>query len=240
LPVVRIAVLSDIHSAAGAYSAALDAAECEGFDLLVLLGDLLTYGPYPERTLEITNEATVRHDTVLIKGNHDEIYLTAADDRAHLRHSGWIAESIRWTLDALDFDKFAAFDWRQEFVVECLLFAHANPHPFGNWSYLRTEGEFLSALEALCSRGLRYGVFGHSHRCDKYESDGRMAMTVGSVGQPRSRINRAPQWAMITLDRGIVEAKMHTVDFDWRGHCDGIRSTTLSDSTKTWLCEFFL
>ncbi len=46
---MRIAVLSDMHAVAEPTGQALRAAEAEGFDALVILGDLLTYGVDPRR-----------------------------------------------------------------------------------------------------------------------------------------------------------------------------------------------
>jgi predicted phosphodiesterase len=236
---VKLAILSDIHSAAGPYAAALEAASSEGFDILVLLGDLLTYGPCPERTLEITREAMERYETILIEGNHDEIYLGGADRGTRPHASGWIGESIDWTLSRIDLDEFAALKWHSEFVIDGLLFAHANPYPFGNWSYLRSEEEFRSAITALASRGLRHGIFGHSHRSGRLEERGVTAMTVGSLGQPRSMTDKSPQWTMVTLEPEAIRAEVRRLDFDWQAHCERIRSTSMSISTKERLCEFF-
>jgi predicted phosphodiesterase len=235
---LKCAVLSDIHSAAGPYRAALEAAEAEGFDILVLLGDLLTYGPFPQRTLEITREAIDRHRTILIEGNHDQIYLGEVDD-ASRPHSGWIAETIEWTSERIDPSELAAFQWEHQFVIEQLLFAHANPYEFGNWSYLRTDDDFSRAAQRIASRGLRQGIFGHSHRYRRHDENGATAITIGSLGQPRSLTDRAPQWMMVSIGAGEMRADVRRLDFDWREHCEAIRSTSLSQSTKERLCEFF-
>ena len=71
---MKLAILSDIHSAAEAYEAALRAAREEGFDLLLILGDLLTYGPHPERTLDLTANAVSQDGARLVNGNHDQMY----------------------------------------------------------------------------------------------------------------------------------------------------------------------
>jgi predicted phosphodiesterase len=235
---VRIAILSDIHSAATAYSTALADAEAHGFDVLVLLGDLLTYGPFPERTIDITADAIAKHSTVLIEGNHDEIYLRNSGARRP-HGNGWIAESIDWTLERIDRDRFGNFNWEREFATGEVLFAHANPYEFGNWAYLRSEEDFRSAANVLSSRGYRHGIFGHSHRPGRIEHEGAVATTVGSVGQPRSTSDKAPQWTMVTLERGEISIDAHRLEFDWKEHCESIRSTNMSTSTKERLCEFF-
>lgn len=237
---LKLAVLSDIHSAAGAYAAALAEARSEGFDMLVLLGDLLTYGPFPEQTVEITANAMARHETVLIEGNHDQIYLERSDGGERPHASGWIGESIDWTSTKADLEEFARLEWRHEFILDGLLLAHANPYGFGDWSYLRTPDELRLAAECLASRGLTHGIFGHSHRHARLKSGQATATTIGSVGQPRSGSDKCPQWAMVTLGSGVIDVALHRFDFDWRAHCEAIRSTSLSDSTKERLCEFFL
>lgn len=236
---VKLAILSDIHSAAGAYEAALESAQRQGFDVLVLLGDLLTYGPFPERTIEVTEDAISKHETVLLEGNHDQFYLSGRRG-ARQHKNGWIDESIEWTLDRVDVDRFAKLGWERELIIEDLLLSHANPYPFGDWSYLRSEDEFCSAIAALNARGLRYGIFGHSHRHVSVRNAEGMAMTVGSVGQPRSTSSKLPQWATATLQNKNWHIEVHPLDFDWRAHCDSIRSTSLSEPTKDRLCEFFL
>ena len=74
---MKIAVLSDIHSVSSALDAALDDARAEGFDVLLILGDLLTYGVNPAETLELVHEAVARDGAILISGNHDQMYLDA-------------------------------------------------------------------------------------------------------------------------------------------------------------------
>ena len=237
---MKLAILSDIHSAASAFAAALSDARKEGFDRLILLGDLLTYGPFPERTLEIAHDAMARHEVILIEGNHDGVYRDTSRENARLPATDWIRESMEWTISRIDVDEFTALAWRNEHLEDGVLLAHANPYGFGNWSYLRTDEEFQSAIEALSARGLRGGIFGHSHRYRRVDVGSETAVTVGSVGQPRSATMKSPQWAVVTLGDAELTVESRAVDFDWRSHCEHIRSTDLSEKTKDRLCEFFL
>jgi predicted phosphodiesterase len=236
---MKVAILSDVHAAAAVYQAALDDARSIGFDVLVLLGDLLTYGPDPERTIEITEDAIATNETVLIQGNHDQIYLSTNVVPELSPDRWWISESIEWTSERIDRERFAKLGWRNEFIYGELVLAHANPYPFGDWTYLRSDDDFRSALAFMKTRGLRQGIFGHSHRHAMLETGDGMVTTVASLGQPRGGPSKAPQWAMATFADGKWQVEAHALDFDWRSHCESIQATSLSGATKDRLCEFF-
>src|SRR6186713_3242878 len=68
---MRIAILSDIHANREAFDAVLEAVREHGPDELVLLGDLVGYGPDPVHVIE--KAAHLMADGALcIMGNHDE------------------------------------------------------------------------------------------------------------------------------------------------------------------------
>ena len=70
----RIIVFSDIHANINAYKAALKQARQIGFDHLINLGDLLTYGCDTTEIIDTTNNAVEIDKMILIKGNHDQLY----------------------------------------------------------------------------------------------------------------------------------------------------------------------
>jgi predicted phosphodiesterase len=240
----RIAVLSDIHGHAGAYAAALNAARVEGFDTLLILGDLLTYGVEPEKVIALTVEAVERDDAQLILGNHDQIYLD-------LDHGGspyvdalpdWIRESVDWTRAVMGtIDLSTAFDWRPNWVSGKLYAAHANPYAYGDWTYLATEASMQAAADSLKAQGYAYGLFGHTHRYRVFDSaeNGPQIITVGSLGQPRDRHDPDSQWAMVEIDGQNLAVQRRRVDVRWDDHVAAIQAAALSDATKTKLCGFF-
>lgn len=235
---MKIAIISDIHSAAVPYRAALEAARQEGFDQLVILGDLLTYGPEPERCLELTTEAINHDGAELILGNHDALYLAEGGYSRPL--PGWIQESVEWTRQRIARGAMDAFPWQDEWEEGALLLSHANPFGNRDWSYLRTPDDHERAAARLAERGFSAGVFGHVHRVAEHHGAASV-YTVGSVGQPRNRDDdKRPHWAMGELSTTGFTLSSRPLDHDWGEHCRALRSTNMSAATIDQLCRFYL
>lgn len=238
---MKLAILSDIHAAADAYEAALHAARAEGFDQLLILGDLLTYGPDPGRTLDLTADAVSRDGALLVVGNHDHLY-REPEASSTFYAAGlpeWIRESIDWTVLQTTPDPLSRFHWQEEWSEGEFLAAHANPFGAGDWTYLRTDADFDRAGQVLADRGYRYGLFGHIHRFARRNIGNSWVATIGSIGQPRDREDPLPQWAVARYDGRSWQVEQRHVDFDWSSHKAAIQATSMSAATKQRLCAFF-
>lgn len=237
---MRIAALTDIHALSGALDRALTDARAEGFDLLLILGDLLTYGVQPAETLELVQDAVARDGAILLTGNHDLLYRSgaaAADYRVGL--PDWLRESVEWTAERVPADRMDAFPWQPHWAEGVLFAAHANPYAFGDWRYIRSTEDAGPAAGALAARGYRFGLFGHVHRRRRFDSGGVSLFTLASLGQPRDDADRTPQWAMVELAGEQVTVEPRPIDFDPEEHMRAIRATSLSASTQERLCRFF-
>ena len=236
---LKVAVLSDVHSAAEHYREALCAARAEGFDRLVILGDLFTYGPDPVEVLQLTTRAIELDAALLVRGNHDELYLGGA--YVPEGAASWVTETVNWTRESLAAraDDIAGLPWVEEAELGGVLFAHANPFGYGDWTYLRDDLSMNAACHALRKRGFRAGVFGHVHRFRRHCAAGAQAITVGSVGQPRDRSSPIGEWAVVTAGTGKLEVERRPIALDWAPMIERIRSTTLSEHTKDRLCQFY-
>ena len=237
---MRIAAMTDIHALASAFSRALDDARKEGFDVLLILGDLLTYGVQPAETLELMQDAVARDGAIVLTGNHDLLYRSGGqgdDYRAAL--PDWLRESVEWTADRTPAKAMDAFAWADHWEQGPLFAAHANPHAFGDWRHVRSDRDAQEAAQALSARGYRYGLFGHVHRGRRYEADGASIFTLASLGQPRDDADRRPQWAMVELDGDRLTVSPRPVPFDPEEHMKAIRATSLTRSTQHQLCRFF-
>lgn len=237
---MKIAVLSDIHAMSAALAAALTDARAEGYDVLLILGDLLTYGVCPTETLDLVHDAVARDDAILIMGNHDRIYLDLDDDdSAYLATlPAWLRETVRWTAAQVPARALDAFDWQQSWSCGALFAAHANPGEPGDWTYLNSDARADDAAATLARRGYRYGIFGHTHRARRFDRGQVSLFTLGSLGQPRDDDPRL-RWTMIDLEDDAITVAPRTIAFDRDAHCAAIRRTTLSAATQDRLCGFF-
>lgn len=239
---MRIAVISDVHAARAPFDHALCAARATGFDELVILGDLFTYGLEPRECADLAAEAVAKDGAILVGGNHDQLYLDLerGDRRYYEAMPNWIRETADWTWARLGGRWPEELQCTADWSVGELLLAHANPFGEGDWTYLSNEALLARAADTCARRGYRYGVFGHLHRVRHFAGTGCDIHVVGSIGQPRSREDRVPHWTMISMADGAFDLERHDVPFDAAAHCAAIRSEHgLSAPTRSRLCGFF-
>jgi predicted phosphodiesterase len=215
---VRVAIVSDIHGNLHALEAVLEAIDRDAPDAIWCLGDLVGYGPRPNRCCAVVAE---RADFCLI-GNHDLAVLGRLDFDDFQPDA---ALSARWTAAALE-DEPRAYLESLEANGERAgvgLF-HASPRD-SVWEYVLTP-EVAAASMAAASQELV--LVGHSHVALHYRvSDGmlllagdgthlgltgdRWLLNPGSVGQPRDTDPRA---AWMLLDLKSRRASFHRVEYD--------------------------
>jgi predicted phosphodiesterase len=254
----HIAVIGDVHGNAPALTAAFEATI--DADVLVLLGDLLSYGPDVEAILTLVEALLSSRDGVLIRGNHDQHYQVV--ENGPLAVAGlpeWIYESVRFVAAQVDVPRLCRLPWRDEHVAGSILFAHANPFGLGDWTYLNSADEHLRAVETLRRRGLGVGVFGHTHRARAFhERDGvyrldrppqqlhagwdvlgeaPWVLNAGAVGQPRGEDTTAyVLW--LDADSEGCSARFQPLEYDVDTHLDALRRAPLSASTRQRLLAF--
>jgi predicted phosphodiesterase len=252
----RIAVIGDVHGNAPALSAALAASG--DADTLVLLGDLLSYGPDVDPVVAQVEEAVASRDVVLLRGNHDALY-ERGDPLDRPSWPRWIHESVDYVFGQLDIDRFRRLPWRDRHRAHSILFAHANP--FGDWTYVNSPTDHARAATVLTTNGDRVGVFGHTHRprCYHY-SDGvyrlhaapaglqaswestrqhAIVLNAGSIGQPRDA-TAAVYVLWLTVDAGGCSAEFEEISYDRDAHIDALRRLPVSVETRERLIEFHL
>jgi len=195
---VRYLVISDIHANWEALEAVLNAAK-GGYDCIVCLGDLVGYGPDPNRVVEWARASV----SLAVRGNHDR----ACVDLIGLDEFRDVAvESALWTNHNLTEQNSAYLRSLPPgpLTVEDFGIVHGSP---------RNEDDYLvephEAAEALAFVQNRITFFGHTHlqggfqtRKGKvtslkipegpaefdFEPDAEYLINPGSVGQPRDRV----------------------------------------------------
>jgi diadenosine tetraphosphatase ApaH/serine/threonine PP2A family protein phosphatase len=234
---LRIAAISDIHGNWHAFEAVLDDVRKEGVDEIWCLGDIVGYGPQPNRCVE---EARVHSDVCLL-GNHD---LAAIGDVDLSSFSPDAATSARWTIDVLEpeaLEYLRSLEPKGE--REGVELFHASPRdPI--WEYVLSEPAVRAALEMTTSRLV---LVGHSHipialRLSDGDAlagglakggseieldEGRWLLNPGSVGQPRDGDPRAA-YLLIDLERWT--ARYRRVAYDIGATQSEIREARLPEA----------
>jgi predicted phosphodiesterase len=215
---VRVALISDIHGNLHALEAVFRSIDAKPPDAVWCLGDLVGYGPQPNRCCTLVAE---RADVCLI-GNHDlgvlgRIGLDAFSPDA--------AASARWTAEILDDEPRAYLEsLSPQGAEERAELFHASPRD-PVWEYVLAPEVAFAALE-LTEKPLV--LVGHSHVALRFGASQlalalceegtridlereRWLLNPGSVGQPRDGDPRAA-WVELDFGRGV--AVYHRVEYD--------------------------
>jgi predicted phosphodiesterase len=233
---VRIAVLSDIHGNLHALEAVLESIGRDEPDAVWCLGDLVGYGPRPNRCCTLVAD---RADICLI-GNHDLGVLGRLDLEDF---SPDAAASARWTASILEDEprRYLESLEPQSDQGELGLYHASARDPV--WEYVLTP---FAALASFATSQARVLLVGHSHVALAFglaerrlattiapagteldlSGDGRWILNPGSVGQPRDGDPRAA-WLLLDLD--AQRADYRRVEYDIARTQEEIRARGLPE-----------
>lgn len=199
---MRIGILGDIHANLEALSAVIEAAQQEGVEAWVQVGDIVGYGPDPSACIDVVRDL----GCVTCLGNHDAAALGMLDTSYFNAYAKAAVEWTRQQLRPRDLDYLRSLQLvveRPEFTV-----VHGTMHMPEHFGYVISQVE---AVESLRLQRTFMCFVGHSHVPALYlqRSDGdvdwvcqselemsvagfaKALMNVGSVGQPRDEDPRA-------------------------------------------------
>lgn len=219
----RIAILSDIHANREALDAVLGRLETLNANQIILLGDLVGYGPDPAYVVE-TAMRLVDEGAIALLGNHDE-----AVWKGPVRMNEDARDAIVWTQKQLSpAHKVFLEVLPMQHETEGTLFVHASAAR-GDWPYVRSTD---SASSCLAGTNARVVVCGHTHvpaifyaaanaipsrftplpnKPAPLFAGRRQVVVTGSVGQPR---DGNPGACLGLLDTHAMEVTMYRVPYD--------------------------
>lgn len=214
---MRYLVLSDIHANLEALDAVLAAALNSSINRVLVLGDLVGYGPDPNAVVDRIR--TIANASV-IRGNHDKV-AAGLEGSDRFNHAARIA--VDWTARALTADTrvyLAALTKGPQAIDELIEVCHGTP--FDEDVYIFDE---LDARRALRAASRRLCLFGHTHVAVAYRTSGdemhvsfprrneplsinlaapgHWLVNCGAVGQPRDGDWRAG-YGVVDTDAGTV------------------------------------
>lgn len=165
----RLLVFGDIHGAVGALRRLLARVDPRADDTLIFLGDYIDRGEDSRAVLDTLIELERAHLCVFLKGNHEDMFLTACDGGLS-DWSLWLQNGGMTTLR--DFDQALPperyMDWllrlRLHFETETHYFVHAGLRP-GAPPDATSDHERLWIREPFLSSAYDWGkrvIFGHT------------------------------------------------------------------------------
>jgi predicted phosphodiesterase len=252
-------VLSDIHGNRDALDAALALTDPD--DPCVFLGDLLTYGCQADGVIDRIAAELDRRPCLFIWGNHDQMYRELARGVTDYYYSipSWIRESVDWTRKHTGTD-WLEWPWLESATFDGILFDHANPYPYGDWTYLNSYQDHVDAMQTLLENGHRLLLVGHTHRAKALlvqrngaerwvegpmdqdlivGAEDAALVNTGSVGQPRNR-KRTSTLASLRQSTSGVVVKHHQISYDSTRYLAAISRSGLSEATQARLSSFFV
>jgi diadenosine tetraphosphatase ApaH/serine/threonine PP2A family protein phosphatase len=211
--VVRLAILSDIHSNLEAFDVALSKVERLGVDRVVSCGDWVGYNADPNAVVDRVRSLAITS----VMGNHDAV---ACGLEEPLLFNPVAREAILWTRETLSRKnrEFLRGLPAQARVGDAVLLVHGSVVDRDQYLFeAQAAREDFEALERSYP-AVRLAFFGHTHypitfsrlcRDGRVESDGAAWLSLenerlylvngGSVGQPR---DRDPRLSFVVADLG--------------------------------------
>ncbi|MBT9494026.1 MAG: metallophosphoesterase family protein [Paucibacter sp.] len=248
---MKIALITDLHANAQAFSAVLEHAQSQGVTDYALLGDFVGYGGDPGWVVDKVRELVAR-GAVAVLGNHDAAVVKG--EAPTMREEARAA--IEWTHARLNAEQLAFLDQLPLSVtVEDRLFVHANAFDPSGWAYVQGR---LEAMRSLHATTCRFTFCGHMHEPMLYHLSGtgkageftptpgiaipllpnrQWLVIPGSCGQPRDG-NPAACYAVFDSLKG--ELSFQRVPYDVEAAAASVRASDLPQALAERLAERLL
>lgn len=227
---MKVAVISDIHGNYKALEAFLAYIEENTVDAVIGLGDYVTDGPYPERTLSMIYEMEKKYTCHLIRGNREEYLL---DNRR--QDQGWHICSpngaLYYTYQRIS---EADLDWMEAMPSETVLQLGDCP-PLtvchGAPGVIRGNFQFDKPLKEQSMKQLQTGYLlgGHTHHQEMDRIYGKIYLNPGSLGLPIDERGRHAQFALMVGDTQGWEAQLLTIDYDVESFLQDFRESGIEE-----------
>ncbi|MCB6143626.1 metallophosphoesterase family protein [Lachnospira pectinoschiza] len=216
----KILILSDIHGNYSALNSVLKNVDWDCIKGMILLGDLIDYGPSSNETIELLKKIENKQTYCNIWGNHEYAIMTDTYDKFSSQRGILSAKytKSRITDSSIQYLEKMNREGKAQFMLgnrKCLAVHGSLENPLWKSIYPDKIGNEYSEYDYVFS--------GHSHRehffSVYYEADNAeyrnekrtIFVNPGSVGQPRNH-NPAACYAVLNLENDEIEFKKVNYD----------------------------
>lgn len=231
---VKYALIGDIHGNYKALEAFLEYIREHPVDGIIGLGDYVTDGPYPERTMDLLYGMRDRYTCYMIRGNREEYLLDNEGNK-----EGWKPSSangtLYYTLQSMrkkDMDFFTSLPTEREVRIEgcpSLYICHGTP------GRVRGNVHWEEGLKERVMEELIYGYLlgGHSHHREIYKMGGKTYVNPGSLGLAMDGIGGHGEFAVLTGDKSGWEAELISIPYDVEGYLQAFSESGVDEAGMT-------
>ncbi|MBN2640167.1 MAG: metallophosphoesterase family protein [Victivallales bacterium] len=245
--IMRLGIISDVHSNYEALQATYRELCRRGCEKIICLGDVVGYGPSPNECIDFFVEKNIES----IKGNHDYYVNCVEKSVEELGVTPNAFRSVEWTREALapshkewlDNLPFTLTRWDMMFIHAAVDTAEGE-----YWPYIF---DIHSAMFHFYFQTTMLAFFGHVHvplmfscqkenncprpairieklkeHCFAEETERKFLINPGSVGQPRNRDNRS---SSLVLDLETCTLEAIYVQYDFQLTCRKILKSDLPE-----------
>lgn len=209
---MRLLLLSDIHGNYEALQAVLEVPH----DKAMCLGDIVDYGPDPDKCIDLMRKKAIP----TTRGNHDNAVAFKVDCQCGYRYKHLSIATREYTWKILDTSRIKYLQSLPPFVKAeidrtKLHLTHASPRSIFEYIKPETQDEELLAMvnESIEPIDAEFLIVGHSHIPMHRKLGGLTVVNPGSVGQPRDGDSRA-SCAVFDTESGEVEFIRLEYDID--------------------------
>ncbi|MFH1422096.1 MAG: metallophosphoesterase family protein [Planctomycetota bacterium] len=241
---MRRALISDIHGNLEALETVMADIENRGIEEIYFLGDVVGYGPDPEKCIDIISPKC----EIFLLGNHDDALLgkpigfnpiakkaiECIRERMAPKETSNTEEKARWeflkTLQKMQLEENLMFVHAspRDYIFEYILPSHAQHER-------ETLTDIFSRFDHLC-------FVGHSHLPGimteepkfytpaelfyeyQFQKDKKVVVNIGSVGQPR---DKDPRSCYLEIDDN--GCKWHRLEYNIQKTVDKVKSMSCLD-----------
>jgi len=232
---MKLAVLSDVHANFVALASAYNYIEKTDTDGVIFLGDYVTDGPSPLKTMAVLKKFTSKYKCWFIKGNREDYLLDQRRGIGDRWKKGSGSGSLYYTylnLSDEDFDFFAEMPVSLDIEIDgapVITACHATPDSSNGW--IMDDQELLEKYAASTKGDLI--ICGHTHRFDVQSAGGKDFIFCPNIGA-KKRSPGSPNMLFLELINGKWELDPVSVDFDLTELNSDFESSGLIDYGKIY------
>ncbi len=231
---MNIGLIGDIHANLPALEAVLAELDSYGVDKIFDVGDLVSYGPFPDEVIRLVQERGI----VSIQGNRDRDVYDFNQRRASPRHDGGKLSraemkslSYGWAYSRLTVKEIHYLKSLPERLSVCidshrLLMVHSTIRPEIPPLRPDTPGSEFQKIALEVAEDII--AFGHTHAPFVKEVAEKLFVNTGSVGRPGDGDPRAT-YVLLTIESEQVAAEVKRVSYDLDRTVEAVYKSGLPD-----------